>query len=843
MPLPAGFVDESMLKSKIFPLESESQAKAAPQGFESSTLPPGFKEEIPTVPQFKQSPPKGIFEKVTDYFRDPEKLTARAGNIYALSEVTGLPLREVNKNYDVLRKASEITGLTPGVDEKKFMQAMMLPGIVVGAVMNPIGTAAGLIAFGVLDKVIPTDKLIEKMEERGVSDDAIKAVEMADLVGKTMIAGGVFKKSGAIKELFLKNKITEYKLPETLTLKPEQVQDFYKMGELTTQEEKSLWAALELNSFDRKAALKNGISINVPTQKIVSIVDNPLWAKVKNMFGVSEEAAKVSTSKAGEITKGPKALLESKGVAGKTETPKTDPAQKFVSALKSAKDVRSKQETLHAAGREKQFAKLQAVRQTAQGESGFFKELGALKGELPKAQFETLRNKIGQEDIDALFDTIRKSSKIGEWEKITAQSGLAKMLGEEGGRVPTEGELGVLDAVFGKDFTSAVLAKRTLFKKMVDAGLQVANIPRSLMASFDLSAPLRQGVFLIGRQKQFGPAFKKMFGAFVKPEAYEAIQDAIISHPDYQLARDSGLSLTDLDARLGNREEQFMSSWAEKIPFLGKGVKASGRAYVGFLNKLRFDVFADLVNKAENLGLSPRQNKDLMKSLADFINNATGRGTLPNAISRSAIALNSIFFSPRLMFSRMNLLNPAFYIKQDPFVRKEALKSLFSFVGAGLTILTVAQMSGAEVSSDPRNSDFGKIRIRNTRIDVWGGFQQLVRAAAQVISGKYINSATGKEMTLGEGYRPLTRADIVQRFVEGKLAPIPSFVLSLMRQQEPGTGKPVSVSKEIGKRFVPMIMQDIFELYKEDPELMPAGLLGIFGVGVQTYSERKRKGL
>ena len=284
-----------------------------------------------------------------------------------------------------------------------------------------------------------------------------------------------------------------------------------------------------------------------------------------------------------------------------------------------------------------------------------------------------------------------------------------------------------------------------------------------------------------------------------------------------------------------------MSSWAEKIPLVGKVVRASGRAYIGFLNKLRFDVFVDLVNKAEILGLDPRKNRDLTKSIADFINNATGRGTLPRGLQTSAVALNSVFFSPRLLFSRLNLLNPIYYVKQEPFVRKEALKSLFSFVGAGLTVLTLSKLIGADVGDEPRSSDFGKVKIDNTRFDVWGGFQPLVRSAAQIVTGKYISSTTGKEMTLGEGYKPMTRADIVQRFVEGKLAPIPSFVVALMKQQD-AQGKPVSIPKEIGERFVPMVLQDIYDLAKENPALVPAGLVNIFGVGVQTYQDKKRKG-
>ena len=115
-----------------------------------------------------------------------------------------------------------------------------------------------------------------------------------------------------------------------------------------------------------------------------------------------------------------------------------------------------------------------------------------------------------------------------------------------------------------------------------------------------------------------------------------------------------------------------------------------------------------------------------------------------------------------------------------------------------------------------------------------------MRAAAQLISGKYVSSVTGKEVTLGEGYRPLTRADILQRVVEGKLAPIPSFITALLHQKTP-TGEDVSIPKEIAERFTPMVLRDAYDLAKEDPKMLPASVLAVFGIGVQTYEDRSKK--
>jgi len=513
-----------------------------------------------------------------------------------------------------------------------------------------------------------------------------------------------------------------------------------------------------------------------------------------------------------------------------------DPIQKVIYALKGAKPIRRAQETIYAKEKAVRLGKALAVGERVKGEKGFYAELGELKGEMPKVQFESIRKQVTQTDIDDLFIQVKQNSLLSEWDKITARKGLAKLFGEYGGTVPTEGELGLLNRVFGKEFTTTVMAKRGLLLKMKEAGFQLANIPRSIMASFDLSAPFRQGIFFIGRPKQFTKAFFKMFKPFLREKHFVALQEEIMQRPTYDLMTKSRLSITELGKGLAKREEAFMSQWADKIPLGGRGVRMSERAYVGFLNRLRADVFDSLIMKAEKLGLNPKTNMDLTKGIAELVNRGTGRGSL-GGLERSAVTLNTFFFSPRLMASRLGLLNPRYYIVAHPFVRKEALKSLFSFVGIGLTTVQLAKLAGATVSGDLRSADFGKIKVGNTRIDPWGGFQQYLVPAARLITGQAVSSTTGKVMTLGKGYRPLTRLEIIHRAIEYKQAPIFSFATDLLKGHT-FAGKPISIPKEIGRRFVPMAIQYVYDIMVEDPNLLPVSLLGIFGVGLQTYKGR-----
>ena len=119
-----------------------------------------------------------------------------------------------------------------------------------------------------------------------------------------------------------------------------------------------------------------------------------------------------------------------------------------------------------------------------------------------------------------------------------------------------------------------------------------------------------------------------------------------------------------------------MSNLAERIPIIGRIVRASGRAYTGVADKIRADLFDYMIKYGEQFKI-PDKNRYL-KSAADFINTATGRGRIPFGLERSAIALNSFFFSPRLLFSRLHLVNPIYYGNLHPIARREALKSLIS---------------------------------------------------------------------------------------------------------------------------------------------------------------------
>ena len=589
------------------------------------------------------------------------------------------------------------------------------------------------------------------------------------------------------------------------------------------------------------AMAKAGVVAGKLTSPISKIMDMPHPSDIIPFKQLPEKAGYVSTEPYQPAYKPAFGLsIEEKNLKPITTTaitPKTeDPVQIVIDAIQGAKPIRALQETGYTEARGIKFGAAKAVGKTVTGESGFYAELRQLRGELPKVQFEAIRDKVGQGNVEKLFDIVAKSPALSYTETISARTGLAKLFGEYGGTVPTEGELALLEEVFPKEFTKSLIELQPWTDKMKKAGVQLLNIPRALMASFDFSFGGKQGLFLAARYpKEFGKAFLNQFKAFGSEKGYQTVNELIRTSPRFDLAKKSGLALTNVGGVIGKREESFASQWAEKIPLgIGKMVRASGRAYTAMANKLRIDVFSSLVNQAQSAGreLTP----ELTKAIAAFVNAGSGRSSL-GMFERSAVNLNAIMFSPRWWASRLTLLNPVSYIKADPFVRKEMLKTLFSFAGMVLTFLGLAKLGGAEVSGDCTSSDFGKIKIGNTRIDITAGFQQQIRMACQLVIGKYTSATTGKTATLGEGYKPLTRWDIITRQFESKAAPIVSFIIDIMK----GTtyvGEPVKLSTEIQQRLTPMVIQGLYDIAKDNPSLLPLGILGVFGLGIQTFQPK-----
>jgi hypothetical protein len=406
-------------------------------------------------------------------------------------------------------------------------------------------------------------------------------------------------------------------------------------------------------------------------------------------------------------------------------------------------------------------------------------------------------------------------------------------------------------------------AQRSRYQKAVDAVLEVLNVPRTIMSSTDFSAPLRQGLFAFVSHPVTGiRATKEMFNFAFSQQRFDNWFHQLKDSPRYDLMMNSELSLSDPhDYRLTAKEEAFMNNLAEKIPLIGKTlIKGSERAYVGFLNKMRVDLFNRYADYFEEQGRTYDNSPELYKALGKYIGDATGRGSM-GKIEAYAPIFNSVLFSPRLIASRLNLMsnwaNPHWYKNTPKPLRMMYFKDMAKFIGFGLSILTLAKLGGADVEDDPRSSDFGKIRSGNTRWDIWGGFQQYARLFTQIATGEK-KSATSNIVSpiTGQGRFGETRGDVIERFFRGKLAPVPSMIWDFAKgrtvtgdktdsgddELNVGSTQPFNFpyGKEVENHFLPLIFSDMKEAMQDKgiSSIFTVGIPATFGVGIQTFNPK-----
>lgn len=579
---------------------------------------------------------------------------------------------------------------------------------------------------------------------------------------------------------------------------------------------------------------------------------HPGMRKIAAAFDEMDELrAQVLRHKEGDVFGDPGAPPVDFGTSGMAPAP----ASVISEALPHAKRLRGQQEKLYSTERARRAAMAEEAMQVG-GLEGYQAALRSLKGELPKLKFGALEH-FDDATRDELLTHVQQLSDLRPYEKIGTQKALLKVIG---GGVPTRGEIKMLHRTFGPEVVAKIAESVPLGAKARDFALNVLNVPRSIMASVDLSAPFRQGLVLGARHpRMFAREFAPMLKSFGSEGSYERVMDQIAARPTFDLMQRARVQLTDLQG-LTDREEQFMSNFAENLTGGKRSpVRMSGRAYTAFLNKFRADVFDQYVTMAQQpyrsitgrkmpgVDFSDPTNPATEKVLRDIgrmINTSSGRGNAKQ-LEGAMRALNSVFFSPRLMLSRLQLLNPVYYASLSPFARRQAVQAIAHLVPAISLTLYLAKQAGAEVGVDPRSTDWGKIKVGDTRVDIAGGLQQYAVLATRLAKGETVSSTTGGVTELEGGFAKQSRWSVGGNFLENKLAPVPSLIGDLA-QNENYSGDKIftgdarenlrSVGKETGTRFMPLGLQNAYEGYKDSPRTGVASFgLSTIGFGVQTY--------
>lgn len=376
-------------------------------------------------------------------------------------------------------------------------------------------------------------------------------------------------------------------------------------------------------------------------------------------------------------------------------------------------------------------------------------------------------------------------------------------------------------------------------KKMsvADNIYNVVNLPRTVMTTADLSAPLRQGWGMMSR-KEFYSSFKEMFKYAISEKAYKELRADIITRETFDLMKKGKLRITKMSDKLTEREEAYMSNLLDKVPI----IRGSERAYLGFLNKLRADVFDNLYYAARQkgvIGKDIKADEKIIKDIAEVVNNFTGAGNIGkhDRYGGAALLLNAILFSPRKTIATINKFNPVKYAQLSSFARKEALRQLMGSLTISATVIALAvAFFDADFEWNPTSADFGKIKLGDTRIDVSGGEASYMTLLARLATGTVKSSTTGLTRELGRGFGKQSRYDIAAKWLRNKLSPTASFFGDMMAGEN-AIGEPFEVGKASRDRMMPLVIGDIIELMQNDPQnAFTASVMNLFGASVQSYS-------
>jgi hypothetical protein len=276
-----------------------------------------------------------------------------------------------------------------------------------------------------------------------------------------------------------------------------------------------------------------------------------------------------------------------------------------------------------------------------------------------------------------------------------------------------------------------------------------------------------------------------------------------------------------------------MSTLLDKIP----GINASQRAYTGFLNKLRIDVFDDLLKKAEIAGEDIGVGSPVLEDLAKVVNNFTG-GARVGKIEGAVPALNAAFFSPRKIVSTLNILNPINYVNPaiSPTARKAAIRNLIGSVSISAGLISLANLLGSDKpETDTRSTDFGKIKVGDTRLDVSGGNATYATLISRLLT-QQTKTQSGDIKDLSNKIGGTSGAKLVGQAIRYKLSPNSSLLFdSIVKANAIGEEK--TIPQSVIDRFKPMFLDSVVELLNSDTDGKFALALGaLFGGGLNTYS-------
>ena len=428
----------------------------------------------------------------------------------------------------------------------------------------------------------------------------------------------------------------------------------------------------------------------------------------------------------------------------------------------------------------------------------------------------------------------------------------------------------------------------------IDEGwyMATADLVRTIRANFDVSGYRQMAPAIPGSPistlRSSGRALQGMVSGKQQEVVYGRMDRRMIDTPQGKVsAAELGESAGLFRSRGANMVEEEMRG-AARLDKLLKGMKlhpvaylarASQRHFETLLDSMRLEKFTTLSKRLYKKGFTPEEHPAAFKEAAQYANLVSGRGDPVDAVnvvltrvgkreglspSRARDIRRTLAFalwSPKLVAARWQHMGRLF-TRAPQSLRKEGLtdakrilrremnKDAVAGAATGLAIMEAARRAGAEISLDPDEADFGKIKVGNTRYDIWGGYVQNLRTIYRSFNDgienvrRYSREVSGKPAPSGK----TDRANVVrhwQTYFRYKASPAAGYLYSLISGEDP-FGRPFHAWDEFVQQFTPLSTESLREVWNDpalqnltDEERLLLGLPDIIGISTSTYAPRE----
>jgi len=408
------------------------------------------------------------------------------------------------------------------------------------------------------------------------------------------------------------------------------------------------------------------------------------------------------------------------------------------------------------------------------------------------------------------------------------------------------------------------------------------NTSKGTVAMFDQSYFLVQMLpFTFSRPLQAIKFAKEaLLKDFISADRFKRTMAILHESPLYDLIEKTGLAVfeprsfkSELRTELHGGEKNL---WNKEFEFRGKKYsvgQAFERSTTSFMNNARISLFMNGVEKLYEAGKTFENSPEEFKSLARAINELTGQGKVQEHIQMASPVVNKIIWSPKMFASTLNILGlgdvirpvetakaigrglgfkiketettKGFYSSLTPEQRKFALKEVSRFVGMGVTLMVIAQLSGADdVDVDPRSSGFGTITSGNKTYNVFGRFASAARTIVQVGGG--VRMLGGQKDVLGDKFGDKTAGDVLySSFGRGKMTPAAGLTSDLILNNRKNyfTKEEIDLASAAKSLAIPLAAQDMQKDFKRDNVLTAAGttIAKLYGANISDKRDFEAK--